>query len=203
MVQVCLNNNYYFNNITSTCLPVTSSFNYCLVSNSSSCITCLPTFYLSSTQCYPCSVYANCLTCDGYNCLQCLPSFYLVLQGSSYNPSTFFAGIKVSISQCLPCSIYSCLSCRNQFNSNNINIVLCDKCLFGYALFNHTCYTCPSGSYFSPSTRKCAICAVSGCQYCNQDSNKCEQCAGNNFYNSTSNACVSMSTYTLSYSNVY
>jgi len=102
--------------------------------------------------------------------------------------SSFYSSTNVSksvTSQCLPCSIYGCLTCRNEFKDNNINKVKCDKCLFGYRLFNYTCYSCKSGQYFNYTTKSCQNCNALNCSICNKDPSGCEECIAGFYWNGT------------------
>ena len=162
------------------------------------CSKCVPTYFLDGNgTCRPCSDFANCLFCDRHNCKQCLSSFYLVVDLGFSSASQFFSSASATSgsSQCLPCSIYGCKACRNEFNSNNINHVRCDACLFGYRLFNFTCFYCPDGTYFNFTNKACDRC-TDNCQICNADSTACEQCSPGYYWNGT--VCVNISNYYLS-----
>ena len=193
----------------STCTALTSGLSYCLTATNSTCTACLPQFYLNASNiCKPCSQYSNCFGCDQYNCKLCLPSYYLVISLNSNSVTTFFGSSSSgSTSSCLPCSIYGCLSCRTEFDSTGINNIRCDTCLFGYRIFNYTCYLCPDGKYFDSTLRTCQNCVIIGCQYCSNNPLTCDQCLNNSYYSAPDSTCLPMSYVTgnnsLTQSNAY
>jgi hypothetical protein len=173
-VRVCLDPTTTWNSTSSTCENFNSTINYCVTAsatNSSICSKCVQSYYFepSTNKCTPCaSKYSNCLLCDANNCLQCMPTHFLVMQSTAYTIFQVQQGQSGSaVTQCLPCSIYSCQYCRSEFDSQGTFNVRCDKCLFGFKLYNHTCLSCPQGQYFSLSERVCLNCNVSGSMYCN------------------------------------
>lgn len=99
-------------------------------------------------------------------------------------------------SQCLPCSILGCLYCRNDFRSSNINSVRCDQCLFGYTLYNHTCYLCPNGFFLDIVSQNCSAC-MANCQFC-LGATTCTQCMPNFYYNTATAACANLTVFLVS-----
>lgn len=165
--RICLDPTFTFNTTSSLCNSYSTTINYCILVNNSLCISCVSSFYLAGSICRPCySNISNCLTCDIKNCFQCNPTYFLALQSSSYSIDQVLAGINSTVTSCLPCSVYGCIYCRSEFDSRGIFSVRCDKCLFGYKLHNHTCVSCPWGTYFSLSQRVCLNCTISNCMYC-------------------------------------
>jgi hypothetical protein len=108
---------------------------------------------------------------------------------SFYNTTTQSAQ-----SQCLPCSILGCFSCRNAFTEDGTGQVLCDSCLFGYKLYNHSCYLCAEGYYLNITTLQCDACLLN-CQYCPDSPATCLQCLPGYYYNSTGGSCENLTLF--------
>lgn len=176
---------------------MSTNISSCVVANGSICSQCVNHYYVSSAgQCRPCSVYPNCLSCDQYNCKQCSPQYYLAVDLGLNSIFSFYNSTSISAtttSQCLPCTILGCYLCRNLFNDQSINQVVCDECLFGYTLYNYTCYLCPDGTYFNITNKACTSCSVTNCQYCPSNPN-CQQCLSGYYFNQTSTTCSSLTT---------
>ena len=148
ILSTCLSHSQYF--VNGSCAAVASGVSYCISAVSSVCSQCVNNFYLTQGQCISCAVYGHCLTCDQYNCKQCQPDYYLAVDlnlGSIYN--FYNATTQGAQAQCLPCSILGCLTCRNAFADDGTGQVLCDQCLFGYSLYNHSCYLCADGYFLN------------------------------------------------------
>jgi hypothetical protein len=189
-VDYCLDNSQYFSSSACVASPATAA--HCLTETAGVCTECLPAFYLNgSSVCRACSEYSHCLGCDQYNCRQCEPEYYLAVDLGLNPASSFFSLAAVSAavsSKCLPCSLLGCLYCRTEFSDSGINPVRCEECLFGYVLFNQSCYICPSGTYFSLPTLSCSPC-IANCQYCGSNPAACLQCSLNYWFNATSGLC--------------
>jgi hypothetical protein len=159
----------------------------CLVSNSATCISCFPDYFLtSSNQCrrctYPC---ATCSLANATQCTACIVGYAL-----SVSSSTCILLTDSSLSS-FGNVVDNCANALLKTASNGTQTLTCELCLNGYANTNYGCASCVEGcavcnpsiftkcincfsGYFLNSSNLCQSC-VAGCQVCN--SMGCGQCA--------------------------
>lgn len=143
-VVLCLENNFYFDSNTSSCMVSmavsATSIQYCLQGNTTGvCSQCILGYFLSTDQkfCVSCSSSINnCLTCT-FNCTN--PIVSACKPNCTICEPTHFPFFYQGQSICRPCTTYGCKTC--QLNSNQS--IVCTDCERGQTLYNNTCYSCP------------------------------------------------------------
>ncbi|CAK94557.1 unnamed protein product (macronuclear) [Paramecium tetraurelia] len=149
-------NNYQCSNCVSPCLNCSSS---------SSCSSCINTYYLQVTSCYPCtSPCVNCST-SSTNCTSCIDSAHQSTPSCQCSSGYL---MNTSTHMCNACT-FPCLTCQNSVSE-------CHSCAstYQYDSTAHTC-TCLTNQYEdSGSPKTCQNCQ-SPCLTCSSNVN-CNSC---------------------------
>jgi len=173
----------------------------CSTNNPSSCTTCLPGFYLSTTITGVSGVSG---------CVPCNPSCQYCTTGSPNSCTSCFPGaILTTNNQCTACPS-TCLSCYPSIN--NSSILVCSSCPTGsivnsnanacisvpntcgqncLSCSGNACTVCRPGSV--PINGQCVLCPV-GCGICSASyPSICLACAQGNYYDFISQGCIACS----------
>ena len=158
---------------------------YCATCNSSSCLSCNTSYYLSNGNCLSCT--SGCVQCINANyCTKCSNWFVL-------NTSTHKCDKRCDsyMPNCVDCtSSTNCTRCYGGYYINSQNkcspctdIANCIQCSNG-----STCTICNSG-YYVNSSNKCSACTISNCARCNTDGT-CLACNSGYYLSDDKKSCI-------------
>ena len=158
---------------------------YCATCNSSSCLSCNTSYYLSNGNCLPCS--SGCYVCTSSSyCTKC--GNWLILNTTTHKCDTTCSSV---LSNCAECSNAStCTKCSGEYYINSQNkcspcsdISNCLQCSNG-----STCTMCNAGYYIN-SLNKCSKCTISNCATCNTDGT-CLACNSDYYLSDDKKRCI-------------
>lgn len=179
---------------------IVTAINCATYQNSRSCATCLPNFYLDSTnncQPYPPQSVMNCVVySSASSCIQCQPGFY-PLTPTNCAPAVLTGNCILfnttsNLLQCVSCQASYYLNSNNGclLRSNSVNIALCSTTNPNA----DTCLTCQNGFTLTTDGLLC-LPTISNCNIyiastVNSKSLVCSACNNGLYYVSTSSTCV-------------
>ena len=202
------NSNYLINLANRQCQTCANNQTGCLTCNTTTCLTCMPEYYLLAGVCTRCnSAKLNCLRCSSAgSCVQCVFGFYSsggnclscnancqFCYNSATNCSACVRGYYVSGLACTACTA-DCLDCNNtnycfdcRMGTYLTAAGTCALCLASCDTCNSTnCLTCVAGTYLSGAS--CVSCALN-CSSCVTSTN-CSSCSVGS-YLTAANLCLS------------